>query len=91
MVIVTGLLWSGLRSLGRISDRGASDFGERSKRMNMAASRTHDFLGADSTNQQGIGNQRAMTAPTQVNRIAPSTTQPTEPWQVNVAQAGFLQ
>ena len=31
--------------------------------MNLAASWTHDVLGADSTNQQGIGDERAMTAP----------------------------
>jgi len=31
--------------------------------MNLAASWTHDILGADSTNQQGIGDERAMTAP----------------------------
>src|ERR1039457_345177 len=31
--------------------------------MNLAASRTHDVLGADFTNQQGIGDERAMTAP----------------------------
>src|ERR1035437_633426 len=31
--------------------------------MNLTASCTHDVLGADSTNQQGIGDERAMTAP----------------------------
>ena len=31
--------------------------------MNLAASWTHDVLGAESTNQQGIGDERAMTAP----------------------------
>ena len=31
--------------------------------MNLAASQTHDVLGADSTNQQGIGNKRAMALP----------------------------
>ena len=31
--------------------------------MNLAASWTHDILSADSTNQQGIGNERAMTPP----------------------------
>jgi len=31
--------------------------------MNLAASWTHDILGADSANQQGIGDERAMTAP----------------------------
>lgn len=31
--------------------------------MNMAASRTHDVLSADSTNQQGVGDERTMTAP----------------------------
>ena len=31
--------------------------------MNLAASWTHDVLGADSTNQQGIGDERTMTAP----------------------------
>jgi len=102
--------------------------------MNLAASWTHDVLGADSTNQQGIGNERTMTAPrhrfsahqgdrllvrpmdqffqallkfrrlhiiritskgsivpAQVDRSAPSMTQPTESRQVNVAQSSFLQ
>ena len=31
--------------------------------MNLAASCTHDVLGGDYTNQQGIGDERAMTAP----------------------------
>ena len=31
--------------------------------MNLATSWTHDVLGADSTNQQGIGDERTMTAP----------------------------
>ena len=31
--------------------------------MNLAASSTHDVLGADSTNQQGISDERTMTAP----------------------------
>ena len=31
--------------------------------MNLAASWTHDVLGADPTNQQGIADERAMTAP----------------------------
>ncbi len=31
--------------------------------MNLAASWTHDILGADATKQQGIGNERAMTPP----------------------------
>jgi hypothetical protein len=31
--------------------------------MNLAASWIHAVLGADSTNQQGIGDERAMTAP----------------------------
>ena len=31
--------------------------------MNLAASGTHDVLGADSTNQQGIGDERTMTTP----------------------------
>src|ERR1017187_9162307 len=31
--------------------------------MNLAASWTHDVLGANSTNQQGIGDERAMAAP----------------------------
>ena len=31
--------------------------------MNLAAIQTHDVLGADSTNHQGIGDERAMAAP----------------------------
>ena len=31
--------------------------------MNLAASWTHDVLRADSMNQQGIGDERTMTAP----------------------------
>ena len=31
--------------------------------MNLAASWAHDVLRADSTNQQGIGDERAMTSP----------------------------
>jgi threonine dehydrogenase-like Zn-dependent dehydrogenase len=31
--------------------------------MNLAASWTHDVLDADSANQQGIGDERTMTAP----------------------------
>ena len=31
--------------------------------MNLAASWTHDVLGADPTNQQGIGDERAMASP----------------------------
>src|ERR1035437_1655800 len=31
--------------------------------MNLAASGAHDVLGADSTNQQGVGNEGAMTTP----------------------------
>src|SRR5258707_8835067 len=34
----------------RICDRGASDFGKRRERMNLAASRTHDVFGANSAN-----------------------------------------
>src|ERR1022692_4986574 len=36
-------------ALGRISHRGAANFGEGRERMNLASSRTHDVLGADST------------------------------------------
>jgi len=43
--------------LPRIGDGGAADFGEGSERMNVAASRTHYVLGADSMNQQGIRDQ----------------------------------
>ncbi len=33
--------------------------------MNLATSWTHDVLGANSTDQQGIGDERAMTTPWQ--------------------------
>ena len=43
--------------LGWVSDHGAPNFGEGSQGMNLAASGAHDILGADSANQQGVGNE----------------------------------
>ncbi len=58
-------LLNGSPCLGWIRDRGASDFGERRQGMSLAASRAHDVLGADSANEQGVRDERAMTAPGQ--------------------------
>src|ERR1035437_5629220 len=50
-------------NFSRISNRCAPDLGKGSKRMNLAASCTHDVLCADSPNQQRIGDERTMTTP----------------------------
>src|ERR1017187_1945361 len=47
----------------RISNHCAPNLGKGSKRMNLAASWTHDVLCADSPNQQSIRDERTMTTP----------------------------
>ena len=51
------------RIFDRIGHRGAPDSGKGRERMNLSASRTHDVLGANTSNQQIIGDKRTMTAP----------------------------
>src|SRR5258708_27359349 len=53
------------RILGRICDRSTPDFCKRSESMNLAAGRAHDVLRANSANEQGIRDERPMTAPRQ--------------------------
>jgi len=63
MAFSRGFFLSYLRILGRKGNSGAAGFGKGRKSVNLTASRTHDVLGANIANGQGICDERAMTAP----------------------------
>jgi hypothetical protein len=65
MAFSRGFFLRDLRILGRIGNSGAAGFGKGRKSVNPTVSCTHDVLGANIANGQGVRDERTMAAPWQ--------------------------